>query len=268
MYVPTLHGRPIASHTGIVFALELTRDWGIVLPLLVAVPVAYAFTVLILRRSILTEKVSRRGFHLSREYATEPLEILFVLEVMRTNVVVLPAALTRAELLASLDGEQQIRPLFYVVDAAKKLVGVVTRSDLESWMIGRPTESWRPPSWRPADSGKSLDAPVPSTLGEVARRAVVADADEPIRAALSRMAQSGRTWLPVVAHGDPREIFGELTLEDTLKARVKHLEEEERRERVLPLEAILPKWLNVAAGGMPAIFRAKTASQTEPERPD
>ncbi len=236
--------------TGIVFALELTHDWGIVLPLLVAVPIAYAFTVLTLRRSILTEKVSRRGFHLSREYATEPLEILFVREVMSTNVVVLPSALTRAELLASFDRDGQVRPLFYVVDAAKKLVGVVTRSSLEAWVMGRPP-----------DSGTALDAPVPMTLGEIARKAVVANADEPLRAALSRMAQTGRTWLPVVAHGDPREIVGEITLEDTLKARVKHLEEEERRERVLPFEAILPQWLKLAAAA-PGAARARRVSQT------
>ena len=233
--------------TGIVFALELTHDWGLVLPLLVAVPVAYAFTVLVLRRSILTEKVSRRGFHMSREYATEPLEILFVREVMRSNVVVLPASLTRAELLASIDENTQVRPLFYVVDAAKKLVGVVTRSNLESWMMGRPPES-----------GTTLDAPVPATLGEVARKAVVADADEPLSVALSRMAQTGRTWLPVVSHDDPREIVGEITLDDTLKARVKHLEEEERRERVLPLEAMLPSWLRSAT----ADFRAKASSRS------
>lgn len=218
--------------TGIVFALELTHDWGIVLPLLVAVPIAYAFTVLVLRRSILTEKVSRRGFHLSREYATDPLEILFVREVMRTNVVVLPASLTRAEVMSSFDSEKVLRPLFYVVDAEKKMVGVITRSQLEAWVMGRAP-----------DSGTSLDAPIPMTLGEVAKEAVVANADEPLRATLSRMAQTGRTWLPVVAHGDKREIVGEITLEDTLKASVKHLEEEGRRERILPLEAILPKWL-------------------------
>jgi H+/Cl- antiporter ClcA/CBS domain-containing protein len=220
--------------TGIVFALELTHDWGVVLPLLVAVPIAYAFTVLALRRSILTEKVSRRGFHLSREYATEPLEILFVREVMNTKIVVLPATLTRAELLASFTGEDMVRPLFYVVDSAKKLVGVITRSRLEAWMFGHATESTR-----------SLDKATASTLGEVAREAVVADADEPLRAAIARMAQTGRTWLPVVAHHDPREIVGEITLADTLKARVRHLEEEQRRERVLPLEAILPDWLKL-----------------------
>src|SRR5262249_41107146 len=64
--------------TGVVFALELTHDVNALLPLLVAVTLAHAVTVLALRRSILTEKVSRRGYHLSREYAIDPLEILFV----------------------------------------------------------------------------------------------------------------------------------------------------------------------------------------------
>ena len=63
--------------TGVVFALELTHDVNMLLPLLLAVTIAHGFTVLALRRSILTEKVSRRGFHLSREYAIDPLEIIF-----------------------------------------------------------------------------------------------------------------------------------------------------------------------------------------------
>jgi hypothetical protein len=66
------------------------------LPLLLAVTIAHGFTVLTLRRSILTEKVARRGYHLSREYAVDPLEILFVREVMRTNIVALPARTTVA----------------------------------------------------------------------------------------------------------------------------------------------------------------------------
>jgi len=86
-----LGGTMRSPFTGIVFALELTHDVNILLPLLVASIIAHGFTVLTLRRSILTEKVARRGYHLSREYATDPLEILFVREVMRTNIVVLPA---------------------------------------------------------------------------------------------------------------------------------------------------------------------------------
>src|SRR5207249_4334614 len=76
--------------TGIIFSLELTHDVNILLPLLLATTLAHGFTVLTLRRSILTEKISRRGYHLSREYAIDPLETLFVREVMRMNIVTLP----------------------------------------------------------------------------------------------------------------------------------------------------------------------------------
>ena len=80
-----------APFTAILFALELTHDINVLLPLLVAAMLAHATTVLLLKRSILTEKVARRGFHLTREYATDPLEILFVREVMRTKLVALPS---------------------------------------------------------------------------------------------------------------------------------------------------------------------------------
>ena len=53
--------------------------------------VAHGFTVLVMKRSILTEKVSRRGFHFSREYAVDPLETIFVKEVMRTDVAKFPS---------------------------------------------------------------------------------------------------------------------------------------------------------------------------------
>jgi CBS domain-containing protein len=77
-----LGGTMRSPFTGVVFALELTHDVNILLPLLVAVTIAHGFTVLVLGRSILTEKVARRGFHMSREYAVDPLEILFAREVM------------------------------------------------------------------------------------------------------------------------------------------------------------------------------------------
>ena len=85
-----LGGTMRAPLTGVMFAIELTHDLNMALPLLVAVTVAHAFTVLVLKRSILTEKIARRGYHLSREYAIDPLEILFAREVLRSNVVALP----------------------------------------------------------------------------------------------------------------------------------------------------------------------------------
>jgi CBS domain-containing protein len=247
-----LGGTMRSPFTGIVFALELTHDWGIGLALLVAVPLAHAFTVLALKRSILTEKVSRRGFHLSREYATDPLEILFVREVMRTDVVVLPASLGRAQLLGAID-HGTLRHLYYVVDDGNRLVGVVTRANLEAWMTGQVEDGDAPRSMRVQG-----DAARAATLGEAAGKPVVAHADEPLRAAISRMAQTGRTRMPVVSRADPREIVGEITLEDGLKARVRHLEEEQRRERVLPLTAVIPPWLRNA----PAKLRPRWASRS------
>jgi H+/Cl- antiporter ClcA len=79
----TLAGTLGAPFTGVLFAFELTHDANVLLPLLVAAMLAHATTVLLLKRSILTEKVARRGFHISREYATDPLEVLFVRDVMQ-----------------------------------------------------------------------------------------------------------------------------------------------------------------------------------------
>ncbi len=90
-----LAGTMRAPFTAILFALELTHDVNVLLPLLVAAMLAHATTVLLLKRSILTEKVARRGFHLSREYATDPLEILLAREVMRTRARVTSAASIR-----------------------------------------------------------------------------------------------------------------------------------------------------------------------------
>ncbi|HSY41163.1 MAG TPA: chloride channel protein, partial [Polyangia bacterium] len=64
-----LAGTMRAPLTAMIFAIELSGRFGLALPILTAGMVAHLFTVLVLRRSILTEKVARRGFHLTREYS-------------------------------------------------------------------------------------------------------------------------------------------------------------------------------------------------------
>ncbi|MGN6372396.1 MAG: chloride channel protein [Solirubrobacteraceae bacterium] len=70
--------------TGVAFAIELTHRYEAVLPLLIGATAAFGISVLVLRRSVLTEKIARRGLHVSREYSVDPLEVLFVEEVMST----------------------------------------------------------------------------------------------------------------------------------------------------------------------------------------
>jgi H+/Cl- antiporter ClcA len=68
--------------TAILFSLELTHALPAILPLVLACTASYLVTSLIMPRSILTEKLGRRGYHLSREYGVDPLELLIVGEVM------------------------------------------------------------------------------------------------------------------------------------------------------------------------------------------
>jgi chloride channel protein, CIC family len=214
-----LGGTMRAPITGVIFAIELTHDINMMLPLLLAVAVSYGFTVLVLRRSILTEKISRRGYHLSCEYAVDPMEILFVREVMRQNIVALPADATPAELAGSLHSEHERRGqlLYPVVDGAKRLCGAITRNRLQEILQQRagPGERSR-------------------RLAELALQdPQVAYADEPLRVVVHRMADCGLTRFPVVEREDTRRLVGMISLNDLLHARTRMLEEERRRERVL-----------------------------------
>jgi H+/Cl- antiporter ClcA/predicted transcriptional regulator len=218
-----LGGTMRAPFTSIAFAFELTHDANVFLPLLVGSVIAHGFTVLTLKRSILTEKVARRGFHLSREYAVDPLEILFVYEVMRTKVVVLPAASTLGEIWHSLrvDHRQKQR-LLPVVNPAGQLVGVVTRGDI---------------SQRMEQNG---DAALGWAIGDLVRTAAIeAYPDDPLRVVVYRMAENGCTRMPVVERAT-RKFLGLVSLNDLLKARSRHLEEESRRERSLKFRWFSP----------------------------
>ena len=218
-----LGGTMRSPFTSIVFAFELTHDGNIFLPLLVGSVIAHAFTVLTLKRSILTEKVARRGYHLSREYAVDPLEILFVREVMRTKAVVLSATTTLGELQQSLrTNHRRSQRLLPVVNAAGQFVGVLTRDDVRK---------------RVADEGQ---AALQRSLSEIVRRETVAAyPDEPLRVVVYRMAEKGFTRMPVIEPGTG-EFLGLIALEDLLKARGRHLEEEIRRERPLKLQFLSP----------------------------
>jgi CBS domain-containing protein len=220
-----LGGTMRSPFTAIIFSIELTRDTQMLLPLLIAVSAAYAFTVLAMRRSILTEKISRRGLHLSREYAVDPLETMFVRDVMRTNVVVLPIDVRLGELGESLRDAHRDRGqrLYPVVDSRDELAGVIAASELEVAL-----ECVR--------NGKGHQP-----LAELLRTdPMVAFPDEPLRAIVYRMAETGITRMPVVERESGTRLAGMIGLRDLLRARVRSLEEEQNREQVLRLHRLVP----------------------------
>src|SRR5579885_610587 len=223
-----LGGTMRSPFTGIIFVLELTHDVNVLLPMLIAVVIAHGFTVLVMRRSILTEKVSRRGYHLSREYATDVLEILFVREVMRTNIVALPDTISLKELAQSLTATHegsQMQRLYPVVNSQDELIGVVTRKDLQRFIQEH------------AQSNEQQNY----TLSDLVNtHPVVAYPDEPLRAVVYRMAQTGYTRLPVVERENPKKLVGIISLAAVLQARARSLEEERKRERVLRMRFLFP----------------------------
>ena len=212
--------------TGIIFAVELTHDQNMLLPLVIAVTVAHAFTVLLLKRSILTEKVARRGFHVSREYAIDELEVLFVRDVMNTEIVVLSADDTPVGVLSQIvpDRHERSQHLYPVIDDDANLVGAAMYAEITAWAKDDAQRD------RPLRELATADAPV-------------IFAGDTLRAAVGRMAERGLTALIAINPANARHVVGKIALHDLLKARARHIEDEQRRERILPFEYLLPPWL-------------------------
>lgn len=230
-----LGGTMRSPFTGVIFALELTHQVNLLLPLLIACVAAYAFTVLTLRRSILTEKVARRGHHLTREYAVDALEVMTVGRVMTREVVTMPATLTLQEARRQLftPGARPKHQGYPVVDSAGKLMGIITRSDL-------------------ADLSLPDEAAEETLADLIGHKLVVAFPDEPLRRITNRMLAANVGRLPIVAHDQPDRLMGIVTRSDVLKAHLWVLEEEEQRERLLVL-APMVGWRGKQRPGMQQI---------------
>jgi H+/Cl- antiporter ClcA len=210
----TLAGVTRSPLTSIVFAFELTHDLGALLPLLAACSAAHLVSTLVLKRSILTEKVARRGFHVVREYQVEPLEAVFVREAMSSDVVTLAPEQPVGELLGRVAAVPELRQqrLFPVTDAHQRLLGVVPLSAV----LQVPSADDQTPASRVARTDVTVAYP-----------------DETLRSAADRMAQHWVGALPVVERDAPRRLVGVITEFDLLKARQRQLVEERKRERVL-----------------------------------
>jgi CBS-domain-containing membrane protein len=209
----TLAGVTRSPFTSIVFAIELTHEQSLLLPLLATCTVAHLVSAAFLKRSILTEKVARRGFHVMREYAVDPLEALYVREAMAQDIRIVPPSASAAELrsIFAHDPVARRQRLYPVVDGAAGLVGVVGWSHLVGVEEGVPVEA------------------------VMERRVVVAYADEVLRTVASRMAELQLGAMPVVDRDDPRAVIGVVTEFELLAGRRRQLEEERRRERPLRL---------------------------------
>ena len=210
--------------TAIIFVLELTTDVAVLPALLIACIAADAVTVLLLKRSILTEKVARHGHHVMREYAVSPLQRVRVEDVMDRAAPTLAAASPVTEVsrrLAAHDPVLVRHHAWPVVDAAGRLVGILTRGDLLR-ALQSPSPDGRP------------------VLDFATRELVVTYPDDLIEEAVHKMAARGVGRLPVVERRDPAHLLGYLGRTGLLDAWLAYVEEEDKREVGVVGDAVRP----------------------------
>lgn len=205
----SLGGMMRAPFTAMIFAIELTRDINAINALLIASVTAYAVTVLLLKRSILTEKVARRGYDIFREYSVDPLERLRLAEIMSKKVVSIGENLTVSEVKNKFFLAPNKHQGYPVTDDFGALVGVISMSDLLNVKEGEAT----------------------LVKDRMRKPPIVGYLAESCRSAAEKMAQNGIGRLPVIDSAG--KIVGIVTRSDLLKPRLADSKEERVRERLL-----------------------------------
>jgi H+/Cl- antiporter ClcA len=202
--------------TGIIFAMELTHQWDAVVPLTIASTTAFLFSTLTLKRSVLTEKVVRRGTHLTREYTIDPLEVFLISEVMPRDFISfhvntpLPQVMQKVAQESEANGGQRLYP---VLDDSSRLAGLITRHQLLKACL--------------------VNAGNASLETLMITRPIVAYPDMTLRELANFMVETKISSLPIVSRDDPQRIYSLMSLEDVLQARLLDVNEERKAERVL-----------------------------------
>ena len=196
-----------ATFAAIVFVFELTRDYHVVVPLMLATVLADLVFTALSEHSIMTEKLSRRGLRIGRHYGVDPFATELVGRIMTSPVATLPATATvadaRARFLAR--GGHGAYP---IVDEDGAVVGIVTRGDL----LGAAMDELDP------------SAPV---LDHASRDVMSVTPDDPAATALAVMLDEGVDHVPVVGGPGPdRGLVGICTRTDLLKVRQQRREDD------------------------------------------
>ena len=204
--------------TAMIFTLELTQDLNLLPALLLGCVASHGVTVLLLRRSILTEKVARRGYHIMREYSVDPLTMVRVSEVMEKDAPTVPATMPVKELsdrIAQGDPQLAQHEGLLIVDEDRRLAGIITRGDV----------------LRALEQGVNNGMTV---LEAGSRDLILCFPDEILQEAAIKMLRNDIGRLPVVSRGDPHHILGYLGRRNLMVAHMRQLEDEHVRERRFP----------------------------------
>ncbi|MEO5718568.1 MAG: chloride channel protein [Chthoniobacterales bacterium] len=200
--------------TGMFFMLELTADYNALPALLCGSVGALAVTVLLMRRSILTEKLARRGQHIAREYSVDLFELMRVSDVMDRDFTLVPATTplpSYSARIASGDPLVCSHQGTFLTHESGELAGIITRGD-----VVRAFERSRDETVTVLDAGQ--------------QELVVAYPDETLYDAIAKLLRNNIGRLPVVERSAPKIAIGYLGRAAILSARQRYHREEDVRE--------------------------------------
>ncbi|CDX52291.1 Cl-channel voltage-gated family protein [Mesorhizobium plurifarium] len=214
----TMGGTMRAPLTATFFATELTGNTHVLVPLIAACATAHAVTVLLMKRSILTEKVARRGHHLVREYRVDPFALTRVNEVMTTKVESVPATMTLHGAATFLTAPDTRHPSFPVIDEAGHVLGVIDPPAILRW---RRNGKHRKATLRELLAGSKITLAYP---------------DEYLEALSDKLLTANVSHLPVVSREEER-LIGYIGWKDMMRVRSKKQAEERDRAALLSFGA-------------------------------
>lgn len=203
-----------ATFTFIIFAFEITRDYDSVLPLMIASVIADGIALVLMKHSIMTEKLARRGLRVHQEYEPDILQQVTVAEVMDRTPPTVPPQIRLSELarmIGSGDASLSKHQALPIVDEERRLLGIITRGDILRAVSERDPEKT-------------------TVLEAGSTDLVVAYEDETVHEAVAKMLRHNIGRLPVVSRSQPDILTGYIGRAEVLKARLYKLHEEHVRQ--------------------------------------
>jgi H+/Cl- antiporter ClcA/CBS domain-containing protein len=196
-------GASRAMLASVVFAFETTLQPAGLLPLLGGCTMAYLVSCVLMKQTIMTEKLARRGTRVPAEYSADFLDQILVRDVASKHLRVLQAGMTIGEVRSWIAGHApgSTHQGFPLLDESSHVVGVVTRRDL-------------------LDPANRDDRAVGTLLR---RPPIVCYDDSTLREAADHMVNHDIGRLPVVARNEPSKLVGIITRSDLLKAHRRRL---------------------------------------------
>jgi CIC family chloride channel protein len=186
-----------APLTAFLIVFEMSGDYRLILPLMVAVGLATLFSQTMRRESIYTLRLVKRGVPLERDRDIDLMRTITVGEVMTTDPDSVALSMSLQELAAFFARTHHHG--FPVLDDQGRFVGIVTIQDLE----------------RAAARGPIVDL----TVADIVRRdPIVVYPDDPLSKALALMSERDVGRLPVVDPDDPGKLVGLLRRQNIVRA--------------------------------------------------